>query len=175
MWVSERPQAPAKLGCTVHFCSRHLYSRQLRGESDPCPQHRETRSKGLGLPGARIPHAHKRERLPTPWVVLRATKINPWPRLPSPALRSTFLCKVAESSRFLAGAWVSVTGCFLHFTGGHTKAQATPGLGPVSPPPSRIPPSPHPPAYLVHMMDDSRLSSDQMRAVQSPTVRKFFG
>lgn len=33
----------------------------------------------------------------------------------------------------------------------------------------------HPESYLVHMMDDSLMSSDQMRAVQCPTVRKFFG
>ncbi|PWA33378.1 hypothetical protein CCH79_00014078 [Gambusia affinis] len=30
-------------------------------------------------------------------------------------------------------------------------------------------------SYLVHMMEDSLMSSDQMRAVQSPTVRKFLG
>ena len=30
-------------------------------------------------------------------------------------------------------------------------------------------------SHLVHMMDDSLMSSDQMRAVQSPTVRKFLG
>ena len=30
-------------------------------------------------------------------------------------------------------------------------------------------------SYLVHIMDDSLMSSDQIRAVQSPTVRKFLG
>lgn len=63
----------------------------------------------------------------------------------------------------LARAQVGVEGCSLHFLGGHMEAQGPPGLA--------LPP----PSYLVHMMDDSRLSSDQMRAVQSPTVRKFFG
>lgn len=32
-----------------------------------------------------------------------------------------------------------------------------------------------PGAYLVHMMDESFMSSDQIRALQSPTVRKFLG
>jgi len=30
-------------------------------------------------------------------------------------------------------------------------------------------------SYLVHIMEDSLMSSDQMRAVQSATVRKFLG
>ena len=29
--------------------------------------------------------------------------------------------------------------------------------------------------YLVHMMEDSLISSDQILAHQSPTVKKFFG
>lgn len=29
--------------------------------------------------------------------------------------------------------------------------------------------------YFVHMMEDSLMSSDQIRAVQSATVRKFLG
>ena len=86
------------------------------------------------------------------------------------------LSEVTESSYFLALARMLGEKCLLRFYGWRHRAQSPPGLGRAPCPVQGwhpLPPQSSP--HLVHMIDDSRLSSDQMRAVQSPTVRKFFG